>query len=263
MIQALYTAASGMLAQQMNVDTISNNLANVSTTGFKKTRVDFQDLLYHTIKPAGSPPTAPGVQSPVPIQVGEGVRPVSTPRIFFEGEVITTDNPLDLMVEGDGFFQVLQPDGSVAYTRDGSWKRDSTGRIVNNEGLPMEPEINLPPEATRIVISSAGQVGVNMPGSTTTDNVGQIQLARFLNPAGLHATGKNLFYVTEAAGDPMQGTPGEEGFGTISQGALEQSNVKVVEELVNMIVAQRAYEINSKAVQTSDDMLQAANNLKR
>jgi len=263
MIQAIYSAASGMLAQQMNVDTISNNLANVSTTGFKKSRVDFQDLLYHTIKPAGTPPTAPGVQSPVPIQVGEGVRPISTPRIFFQGEVVTTDNPLDLMIEGDGFFQVLQADGSINYTRDGTWKRDSTGRVVNNEGMPLEPEITIPPEATRIVVSSTGEVGVNMPGSTSTDMMGQIELVRFLNPAGLHATGKNLYTVTEAAGDPVQGTPGTEGFGTIAQGALEQSNVKVVEELVNMIIAQRAYEINSRAVQVSDDMLQAASNLKR
>jgi flagellar basal-body rod protein FlgG len=263
MIQALYTAASGMLAQQMNVDTISNNLANVSTTGFKKSRVDFQDLLYHTIKPAGSPPTAPGIQSPVPIQVGEGVRPIATPRIFFQGEVVNTDNPLDLMVEGDGFFQVLKSDGSVAYTRDGSWKRDSTGRIVNDEGNPMEPEIILPPEAMDITVTNTGEVGVRMPGSTVTEMVGQIELVRFLNPAGLHATGKNLYSTTEAAGDPLLGTPGTEGFGSISQGALEQSNVKVVEELVNMIVAQRAYEINSKAVQVSDDMLQAASNLKR
>ena len=263
MIQALYTAASGMLAQQMNVDTISNNLANVSTTGFKKSRVDFQDLLYHTIKPAGTPPTAPGIQSPVPIQVGEGVRPISTPRIFFQGEVVTTDNPLDLMIEGEGFFQILKSDGSIAYTRDGTWKRDSTGRIVNNEGNPLEPEITIPPEATSIVVSGTGEVGIKMPGSTATEMVGQIELTRFLNPAGLHATGKNLFVATEAAGDPLLGTPGTEGFGAVSQGALEQSNVKVVEELVNMIVAQRAYEINSRAVQVSDDMLQAASNLKR
>lgn len=263
MIQALYTAASGMLAQQMNVDTISNNLANVSTTGYKKTRVDFQDLLYHTIKPAGSPPTAPGVQSPVPIQVGEGVRPVATPRIFFQGEMIQTDSPLDIAVEGDGFFQVLQPDGSIAYTRDGTWKRDSTGRIVTSDGLPLEPEIVIPPEATSIVIGRDGMVSVSIPSSNVNEQVGQIELARFLNPAGLHATGRNLFSTTEASGDPLTGIPGLEGFGGVTQGYLEQSNVKVVEELVNMIVAQRAYEINSKAVQTSDDMLQAANNIRR
>lgn len=263
MIQALYTAASGMLAQQMNIDTISNNLANVSTTGFKKMRVDFQDLLYHTIKPAGSAPTAPGIQSPVPVQVGEGVRPIATPRIYSQGEVITTDNPLDLMVEGDGFFSVLQPDGSIGYTRDGSWKRDSLGRIVNSDGLPLEPEVVIPPEATRISIARTGEVSVYMPGSSNAELVGQIELTRFLNPAGLQAAGRNIMTTTDASGEAMQGTPGLEGFGTLAQGFLEQSNVKVVEEMVNMIIAQRAYEINSRAVQTSDDMLQAASNMKR
>jgi len=263
MIQSLYTAASGMMAQQMNVDTISNNLANVSTTGYKKTRVDFQDLLYHTIKPAGSPPTAPGVQAPVPIQIGEGVRPVATPRLFFQGEMVQTDNPLDIAVEGDGFFQVLQPDGSIGYTRDGSWKRDSTGRVVTSDGLPLEPEIVIPPDATQIVIGSNGEVSVTLPSSNTNEQVGQIELARFINSAGLHATGRNIFVTTEASGDVLTGVPGQEGFGKVTQGYLEQSNVKVVEELVNMIVAQRAYEINSKAVQCSDDMLQAANNIRR
>ena len=263
MMQALYTAASGMLAQQLNVDTIANNLSNVATTGFKKSRVDFQDLLYHTIKPAGSPPTAPGVQAPVPIQVGEGVRPVATPRIFFQGEVIATDNPLDLMIEGDGFIQVLQPDGTIGYTRDGSWKQDSTGRIVTSDGLPMEPEVTIPPEATRIIVGRGGDVSVLLQGTSTTQSVGQVELARFLNSAGLTANGRNIFTTTEASGDPIVGTPGAEGIGSLSQGFLEQSNVKVVEELVNMIVAQRAYEINSRAVQTSDDMLQTANNLRR
>lgn len=263
MIQALYTAASGMLAQQLNVDTISNNLANVSTTGYKKMRVDFQDLLYNTIKPAGTPPTAPGVQSPVPIQVGQGVRPVSTPRIFFQGETVSTDNPLDVMIEGDGFFQVLQADGSIAFTRDGGWQRDSSGRIVTSDGLPMEPEVTIPAEATQIIVGRSGEVSVMIPGSTTSEQIGQIELVRFLNAAGLHATGRNLFVPTEASGDAIQAPPGSEGTGTLVQGFLEQSNVKVVEELVNMIVAQRAYEINSKAVQTSDDMLQTANNMRR
>lgn len=263
MMQALYTAASGMLAQQMNVDTIANNLSNVSTTGYKKARVDFQDLLYHTVKRAGSQPTAPGVQSPVPIQVGMGVRPVATPRIFFPGELIETSNPLDLAVEGDGFFQVLMADGTIGYTRDGTWKRDSTGRIVTSDGLPMEPEIVIPPEAMDIVVARTGEVGVILPGSAETEYVGQIELARLLNPAGMHATGRNLYVVTEASGEPLLGTPGMDGFGLLTQGFLEQSNVKVVEELVNMIVAQRAYEISSRAVQVSDDMLQAANNMRR
>jgi len=263
MIQALYTAASGMQAQQLNVDTISNNLANVGTTGYKKMRVDFQDLLYHTIKPAGTPPTAPGIQSPVPIQVGEGVRPVATPRIYSQGEVVTTDNPMDLMIEGDGFFQVMQPDGTIGYTRDGAWKMDSLGRIVNSDGLPMEPEVTIPTDATRIVVARTGEVSVFMPGSSSSEMIGQIELVRFLNQAGLSANGRNIFSQTEASGEPMQGTPALEGFGSLSQGFLEQSNVKVVEELVNMIIAQRAYEINSRAVQTSDDMLQATSNMKR
>jgi len=263
MIQALYTAASGMLAQQLNVDTIANNLANVSTTGFKKARVDFEDLLYRTVKPAGSQPTAPGVQSPVPIQVGLGVKPVATPRIFFQGEMIETNNPLDIAIEGDGFFQVLLPDGTIGYTRDGSWKIDSLGKIVTSEGLPMEPEVVAPPETLLIVVTRDGQVGVRLPGSPDTEIVGQVETARFMNQGGLHAIGRNLFVVTEASGDPMLGTPGLDGFGEVVQGFLEQSNVKVIEEMVKLIVAQRAYELNSRAVQVSDDMLQTANNLKR
>lgn len=263
MMQSLYTAATGMLAQQLNLDTIANNLANVATTGYKKARVDFQDLLYHTIKPAGNPPTAPGVQTPVPVQVGEGVRPVATPRNFSEGQVVATSNPLDLMVEGDGFLQVLQPDGTIAYTRDGSLKQDSTGRVVTADGLPLEPEVVLPPQATGIVVGSNGEISVSLPGSSTNESVGQIELARFLNPSGLTATGHNLFVTNEATGDPLLGVPGQDGFGTMTQGFLEQSNVSAAEELVNMIVAQRAYELNSRAVQTSDDMLAATNAMKR
>jgi len=263
MMQSLYTAATGMLAQQLNLDTISNNLANVATTGYKKARVDFQDLLYHTIKPAGNPPTAPGVQTPVPVQVGEGVRPVATPRNFAQGQVVATSNPLDLMIEGDGFLQVLQPDGTIGYTRDGSLKQDSTGRVVTADGLPLEPEVVLPPQATGIVVGTNGEISVSLPGSSTNESVGQIELARFLNPSGLTATGHNLFATNEATGDPLLGVPGQDGFGTMTQGFLEQSNVSAAEELVNMIVAQRAYELNSRAVQTSDDMLAATNAMKR
>lgn len=263
MMQSLYTAATGMMAQQLNLDTISNNLANVATTGFKKARVDFQDLLYRTIKPAGNPPTAPGIQSPVPVQVGEGVKSVATPRNFEQGSVVATTNPLDVMIEGDGFLQVLQPDGTIGYTRDGSLKRDSTGRIVTSDGLPLEPEVVLPPQATGIIVSINGEISVKLPGSAANEAVGQIELARFLNPAGLTATGHNLFVTNEATGDPLLGVPGQDGFGAMTQGALEQSNVSAAEELVNMIVAQRAYELNSRAVQTSDDMLAATNAMKR
>jgi len=246
MLRALWTAATGMKAQQLFVDTIANNLSNVNTSGFKKSRVDFQDLLYQTIKVAGT--KAPGGgQMPVGIQIGHGVQPVSIERLFSQGEIVETQNSLDLVIEGDGFFQVLQADGTVAYTRDGSFKLDKDGRIVTASGLPLEPEIVIPSEATNISISHDGTVSVLVPGTTAPQEVGQITLAKFINPGGLKSLGYNLY----------------EAFGTVSQGYLEMSNVQVVEEMANMIIAQRAYEINSKAIQTTDEMLRIANNLRR
>ncbi len=262
MMRALWTAASGMTGQQFKIDTTANNLANVNTTGFKKSRVDFQDLLYQTMKYAGTPVTA-GAQVPTGIQIGHGVRPVATQRIFSQGTFQQTDNPLDLVVEGDGFFQILLPDGGVRYTRDGAFKRDSDGRIVTSDGFPLEPEIRIDDDALSVSIGSDGTVSIMMPNQNEPEEVDNVLLARFINPAGLKSDGRNLYTATAASGEPIVGVPGLEGFGVLAQGFLEMSNVQVVEEMVSMIVAQRAYETNSKAIQAADDMLQTANNLRR
>ncbi|MBE3574419.1 MAG: flagellar basal-body rod protein FlgG [Firmicutes bacterium] len=262
MIRGLWTAASGMIAQQLNIDNIANNLANVNTTGFKKSRVDFQDLIYQTIRVAGTP-VIQGAQVPTGIQLGHGVRPVATQKVFTEGEIKQTDNPLDLLIEGEGFFQVLMPDGTVAYTRDGAFKKDGSGRVVTSDGFALEPELVIPPDATSISIGTDGTVSVMVAGNDQAQQIGQIQLARFVNPAGLSSIGRNLFRPTAASGNPETGTPGLQGLGTLAQNYLEMSNVQVVEEMVNMIVAQRAYEVNSKAIQAADEMLQTANNLRR
>lgn len=262
MMRALWTAGSGMVAQQANIDVISNNLANVNTTGFKKNRVDFQDLIYQNLRDAGAP-AGQGSQLPTGLQLGHGVRPVATQKIFTQGSYQQTGNSLDIVLEGNGFLQVTLPDGSIAYTRDGSLKKDGQGRIVTSEGYMLEPQITIPENALSVNISADGTVSVTIPGNSNPQEVGQLQLASFVNPAGLNSIGRNLMTETAASGAPVTGTPGEDGFATIAQGYLEMSNVQVVEEMVNMIVAQRAYEVNSKAIQTSDDMLQQANNLRR
>ena len=261
MIGALWTAATGMDSQQTNINVISNNLANVNTTGFKKSRVNFQDLMYQQIRQPGSP-NAQGSQIPVGIEVGHGSRVSATQKLFTEGSVQATDNPLDIVIEGDGFLQVQKPDGSIAYTRDGSLKLDGQGRIVTSDGYLLQPQINIPENATDISITSDGTVNVLVEGQEEPQTQGQIELVRFSNPAGLNSSGRNLYEDTMASGEPQTGQPGTQGFGTISQGFLEKSNVKVVEEMVNMISAQRAYEINSKAIQASDEMLQTASRLK-
>ena len=262
MIRALYSASSGMQAQQFNLDTIANNLANVNTTGFKKMRVDFQDLLYQTIRAPGTI-GAQGTTIPTGVQVGYGARPVATQRIFSQGDYQQTDNPLDLVIEGDGFFQVQRPDGTVAYTRAGAFKKDGTGRVVTSEGYVLQPNVTLPPDAKNVTVGSDGTVSVTLANQTTAQQLGTIQLASFVNPAGLQSVGRNLFTPTQASGPAITGTPGTQGMGTISQGFLELANVKVVEEMVAMITTQRAYEANSKAIQTADDMLGISNNLKR
>lgn len=262
MMRTLWTAASGMVAQQTKIDTISNNIANVNTTGFKKSRVDFQDLLYQTIKLAGTPSTS-GAQVPTGIQIGHGVRTAATQRIFSQGMYQQTDNPLDVVIEGDGFFQVLLPDGGIRYTRDGAFKLDSYGRLTTSDGFPIEPEVIVPEEAVDLSIGSDGTITIMRPGLSEPEEIGRLEIVRFVNAAGLKSEGRNLYTATAASGIPMIGTPGLDGFGTLSQNFLEISNVQVVEEMVNMIVAQRAYETNSKAIQASDDMLQAANNLRR
>jgi flagellar basal-body rod protein FlgG len=251
-----------MQAQALNLDVISNNLANVNTSGFKKSRAEFQDLLYETIQPAGTP-SSQDTNVPTGIQLGHGTRPSTVLKIFSQGSMENTQNELDLAIEGDGFFQITLPNGEMAYTRDGAFKLDSDGRIVNSDGFAMEPEISIPSDALSISVGLDGTVSVLQAGESTPSEIGTIELARFVNPAGLISMGKNLFITSEASGDEMTGTAGENGLGTLAQGFLEMSNVSVVDEMVNMITAQRAYESNSKAIQAADDMLQLANNVKR
>ena len=262
MIRSLFTAATGMEAQKLNMDVIANNLANVNTVGYKKSRADFQELLYQNLKQPGAT-SAEGAQIPSGIQVGLGTKPVAVQKIFQQGDFVQTGNPLDFVIEGDGFFQVLMPDGTVAYSRAGAFKMDSDGRIVNSDGYPMEPAITIPANALTTTIGSDGKVTVLQAGSTTPSEIGQIEIAKFMNPGGLQALGKNLYLPTASSGDATTGTPGVDGLGTIEQGYVEMSNVNVVEEMVNMIVTQRAYEITSKTVQASDEMLQTTNNMKR
>ena len=262
MISALWTASTGMKGQQTNIDVISNNLANVNSSGFKKSRVDFEDLMYQTLNQPGSPDTQ-GSQIPVGIEKGHGTKVSSTQKIFTIGDLQNTDNPLDIVIEGDGFLQVARPDGSIAYTRDGALKQDSQGRVVTSEGYPVLPNISIPQDTTDITITSDGTVNVKLAGRDDSQQIGQLELARFSNPGGLNSAGRNLFEETVASGPAMIGTPGSEGFGTIAQGFLEKSNVEVVEEMVNMIGAQRAYEVNSKTIQAADEMLATANQLRR
>ncbi len=262
MIRSLYTAATGMEAQQLNIDVIANNLANVTTTGFKRSRVDFQDLLYQTIRTAGAA-QAQGVQIPTGVQVGLGTRVASVQKLFTQGDFQMTGNKLDLLIEGNGFFQVMLPSGNLAYTRDGSFKIDGQGRLVTSDGYPVQPEITIPAGAKEISIGEDGTVSATLAGQTAPQELGQIQLVGFTNPAGLESIGRNLFVQTEASGEPVPGTPGQDGLGTLAQGYIEMSNVKVVEEMVNMIIAQRAYEVNSKSIQAADEMLNIANNIRR
>jgi flagellar basal-body rod protein FlgG len=262
MIRSLWTAASGMQAQTLNIDVVANNLSNVNTAGFKRSRAEFQDLLYETMRPPGVT-TAGGSQVPTGIQVGHGTRPVATQRLFTQGDFQHTQNDLDIAIEGSGFFQILQPNGEIAYTRAGNFKIDGEGRMVTPDGYLIEPGINFPIDTIAVAIGTDGTVSVLQAGQEIPVDIGNIELARFINPAGLDALGRNLYRRTDASGDAIVGEPGEEGYGTLAQGYLEMSNVSVVDEMVNMITAQRAYEINSKAIQAADDMLQVANNLKR
>lgn len=262
MIKAMRTAASGMTAQQMNVDVIANNLANVNTAGFKKSKIEFQDILYQRLRSAGTE-SAAGSTVPISLEVGYGTRPTATQRSFTMGSLQLSGNPLDMAIEGNGFFQVLMPDGTMAYTRDGALKLSAEGQIVTSDGLFLQPELSIPADATDINVSADGIVSVIVSGDSEPQDIGQIELAKFINPAGLQATGHNLFISSASSGEPILGNPTLEGFGRINQGYLEMSNVEIVDEMVNMIVAQRAYEINSKAIQTSEEMTQIANNLKR
>ena len=262
MIRALRSAATGMNAQQLNLDNISNNLANVNTTGFKKGQIQFQDLMYQVIKPAGASLQQNSVE-PVELEIGHGVRPIAITRSFEQGALTQTDNPLDLAITGDGFFQVLLPDSRVAYTRDGNLEISPDGTIVTANGYPLEPDLRIPAETEQIIISSQGIISAIVQGQSQPEEIGQLELARFVNPAGLESIGQNLSVETVASGSPLRGAPGQEGLGTLEQGYLEASNVSVVEEMVQMIMAQRSYEINSKSIRAAEDMLSQAVNLKR
>ena len=262
MMRALWSAASGMKTQQDNMDVVAHNLANVNTYGDKKVRAEFHDLLYQTLRPAGADSGADS-QYPTGLQIGLGDRLAATQRIFTQGNLQTTGNPTDIAIEGEGFFRIEMPDGTIAYTRDGSFKLDSNRRLVTTDGYPEADNITIEQDATSdsITISQNGLVSDVVNGQT--NQVGQITIARFVNPAGLTAIGHNLFIESEASGAPLEGNPGDDGAGRLQQSVLEMSNVQVVEEMVNMIVAQRAYESNSKAITTSDSMLEIANSLKR
>ena len=266
MMRSLYTAASGMLTEQLNTDIISHNLANVNTTGYKKHRPNFQDLFYQTMQEAGTP-IAQQASIPIPLQVGLGVRAVANQKIFTQGNLVQTDHKLDLAIAdnigGVSFFQIQLPNGEVAYTRDGTFKMDKLGQMVTSNGYLLSDGITFPEDTLDIVITEEGYVHVKLPEQEDLQELGQIQLYRFINPAGLDNIGDNLYLETVASGDAVQGEAASDGFGQIKQRFLEQANVQVVEEMVNLIVAQRAYEVSSKAIQTSDDMLGVANNLKR
>ncbi|MCW3062725.1 MAG: flgG [Capsulimonas sp.] len=259
MMRALYTSATGMMAQQMNMDVVANNLANVNTTGFKRSRADFEDLLYQEMRPAGSV-VAQGATAPTGIEVGLGVKAGATVTMFEQGTFQNTGQSLDIAIEGDGFYKVLLPDGGSGYTRDGAFKRDNQGKVVNSDGMALQPEITIPDGATSVSIGKDGTVNATIAGVASP--IGKITLTRFPNPAGLSHIGGNNFKASDASGTAVDGTPGQEGFGTIAQGMLEMSNVQIVQEMVNMITAQRAYETNSKSIQTADEMLSTANQLK-
>lgn len=262
MMQSLYTASTGMLGMQTQIDTTANNIANVNTIGFKKSRAEFADLMYSVMEYAGTA-TSDTTKSPTGIEVGLGVRPTSVNKIFSEGSLKQTDNQLDLAVTGRGFFKLELPDGTEVYSRNGAFKIDDGGTIVNSDGYRLTPEITVPQDATNISVGTDGIVTVVQPGQTEATQIGQITLTNFINPAGLHSMGDNLFVETDSSGQPVEGTPGLDGLGNIRQGFVELSNVELVVELTDLITGQRAYDSNSKVITTSDEMLQTTNNLKR
>ncbi len=262
MIRSLYTGATGMSAQQKNIDNTANNLANVNTAGFKKGRIIFEDLMYQELKAAGSL-TAAGVDHPTGVQEGMGVNVVAIEKIFTQGSFQFTENQLDVMIQGEGFFQVQLPDGTIGYTRQGAFKIDADGNVTTPQGYLLFPNINVPENALELSVSEDGIWSVYLPGETEETELGQIEITRFINPSGLKSIGENLYVESGASGTPQVSIPGEDGFGVLRQFYLEMSNVNVVDEMVNMITAQRAYEMDSKVIQTSDEMLQIANGLKR
>jgi flagellar basal-body rod protein FlgG len=262
MMRSLYTGATGMIAQQLQIDVTSNNIANVNTIGYKKGRGEFADLMYQSLQYAGAA-TSTTTMSPTGIDVGLGVRPTAVAKIFSQGNFRETGNDLDMVIAGNGFFQVGLPDGTTAYSRNGSFKLDGNGTMVNADGYPIIPQIVIPADAMKVSIGTDGTVSVLQPGQTTLQQVGQIQITGFVNPSGLHALGDNNYINTSASGDPQPGNPGLSGLGQLKQGFVEMSNVQLVEEMTDLITGQRAYEANSKAILTSDEMLGIVNGLKR
>ena len=262
-MRALNTAATGMRAQELNVQVISNNLANMRTTGYKRQRAEFQDLLYEHVRRVGSQTTDQGNLLPAGIELGSGVKAVGTPRLMTQGSMVQTGKDFDVAVRGEGFFRITMPDGRTAYTRDGSFELDAQGRIVTAQGNLVQPGVTVPQNASGLTISAGGQVSVTTPGSTNSTTLGQIELSMFINKSGLQAIGDNLFVETPASGAPQNGTPGNDGFGDLQQGTLEQANVEAVSEITDLISAQRAYEMNSKVISAADQMLQTTANLMR
>lgn len=262
-MRALYTASSGMAAQELNVELISNNIANMRTAGFKRQRAEFQDLLYQSMRRVGSTSSDAGTVLPTGVDIGSGVKLVATPRVMSQGTVSPTEKTYDVAIRGEGFFQIELPDGTTAYTRDGSFELDPNGQLVTADGYTVSPGITVPNNATAVSISAAGLVEATIPGQSTAQQLGQIQLARFVNKSGLEAKGDNLFLETPASGAPIQDVPGGEGFGTLLQAYLEQSNVNAVTEISDLIAAQRAYEMNSKVISSADQMLQNTSSMLR
>ena len=262
-MRALHTAATGMMAQELNVQVISNNIANMRTTGYKRQRAEFQDLLYEHVRRVGTQTSDQGTVLPAGIELGSGVKTAGTPRVMTQGGILPTDKDLDVAIRGEGFYKVLLPDGRTSYTRDGSFELDAQGRIVTAQGYVVQPSVSIPQNGRSISINAQGQVSVVVPGSATPTQLGQIELAMFVTKAGLQAIGDNLFVETPASGPAQNGTPGTEGFGDLLQGSLEQANVEAVKEISDLIAAQRAYEMNAKVITATDQMLSATSNLMR
>ncbi|MBR1028659.1 flagellar basal-body rod protein FlgG [Bradyrhizobium liaoningense] len=262
-MQALHTAATGMAAQELNVQVISNNIANLRTTGFKKQTAAFQDLIYEHVRRVGAQASEQGTIVPVGVDIGGGVKTVGTPRSMTQGTLSQTGNDLDLAISGEGFFKILMPDGTFQYTRDGTFQMDNQGRVVTAQGNPVQPTITIPNNASGLAVNEQGQVSVTLPGSSTSAVQGQIGVTRFINKAGLQPVGNNQFVETPSSGPPQDGTANSEGYGKVTQGSLEQANVDVVSEMSDLIAAQRAYEMNAKVISAADQMMQSTTALFR
>jgi flagellar basal-body rod protein FlgG len=262
-MRALHTAATGMMAQELNIQVISNNIANMRTTGYKRQRAEFQDLLYEQVRRVGTQTSDQGNILPAGIELGSGVKPVGTPRVMSQGNLLQTNRELDVAIRGDGFFRILLPDGRTAYTRDGSFQIDAQGRLVTAQGYVLQPGITVPQNSGTISINAQGSVSTMVPGQNTPTVLGQIEISRFVNKSGLQAIGDNLYLETAASGAPQDGTPNTDGFGDLQQSNLEQANVEAVSEISDLIAAQRAYEMNSKVISAADQMLQSTSNLMR